>query len=119
MWELWNYQDLRKDIAATSRLKKRAGSVNLVNDLQQIKDTSAQQQPVYSKVDKTNRTRGISDNKRDERQYERSKKIAKKPTFPKRQEATITPIHKERSKPKSFKLPTRLKDLLKEDGSND
>ena len=38
VWELWVMQDIRLDLAASSKLKKRSGSVNLVNDLQQIKD---------------------------------------------------------------------------------
>lgn len=119
MWELWRFQDLRKDVAATSKLQKRAGLVNLVNDLQQIQDNSKQLQPSYSNAEKSNRVKGIAENKRNERQYERNKKSRKKTPLPQVQEATITSIHGEKSQPKSFKLPTRLKDLLKEDDSND
>lgn len=42
VWELWVIQDIRLDVAATSKLKKRSGSVNLVSDLQQIRNESKQ-----------------------------------------------------------------------------
>ncbi|WP_421781256.1 Mu transposase C-terminal domain-containing protein [Kiloniella litopenaei] len=120
IWELWCLQDFQKDIATTSKLKKRAGSVNLVNELQQIKDTAAEQQPVYSKAEKAKRAKGISDNKRNERQYEREKKSTLSSIASKRPEgATVTPIHKEQTEPKSFKLPSRLKELLKGENSDD
>jgi len=119
VWELWAAQDMVLDVAATSKLKKRSGSVNLVNDLQQIKDESKKQQPAYSKSEKIKRAKGISKNKRGERQYERQKKTGNSAVAQDASIATVTPIHGGNSEKKSFKLPARLKDLLKEDKSDD
>ncbi|ABC33678.1 Tn7-like transposition protein B [Hahella chejuensis KCTC 2396] len=119
VWELWIAQDMRRDVAATSKLKQRSGSVNLVSDLQQIKDESKQQQPTYSKAEKAKRVKGINDNKRNERQYERSKKTADRKAPVDNHTATVTPIHGGTSGQKGFKLPTRLKDLLKEDDADE
>lgn len=119
IWELWVIQDIRLDVAATSKLKKRSGSVNLASELQQIKDESKQHQPKYSKAEKAQRAKGITDNKRNERQYERSKKTADRNESLGTTSATVTPIHGANAEQKSFKLPTRLKDLLKEGDSDD
>jgi len=119
VWELWVAQDIRLDVAATSKLKKRSGALNLVNDLQQIKEESKQHQPAYTKTEKMRRTRGISENKRNERQYERNKKKADKNTTSEKSSAIVTPIHGASVEKKSFKLPARLKDLLKEGDSDD
>lgn len=119
IWELWVIQNIRLDVAATSKLKKRSGSVNLVSELQQIKDESKQQQPNYTKKEKVKRAKGIADNKRNERQYERNKKTADRNESSETTSATVTPIHGANAEQKSFKLPTRLKDLLKEGDSDD
>jgi len=119
VWELWVIQDIRLDVAATSKLKKRSGSVNLVSDLQKIQEESKQHQPTYTKTEKAQRTKGIAENKRNERQYERNKKKADRDTPSETPSATVTPIHGATTERKSFKLPTRLKDLLKEGDSDD
>ncbi|MCO1336621.1 Mu transposase C-terminal domain-containing protein [Microbulbifer sp. OS29] len=119
IWELWAAQDMVLDVAVTSKLKKRSGSVNLVNDLQQIKDDSKKQQPAYSKSEKIKRAKGISKNKRGERQYERQKKTGNSAVAQDASIATVTPIHGGSPGKKSFKLPARLKDLLKEDKSDE
>lgn len=119
IWELWVIQDIRLDVAATSKLKKRSGSVNLVSELQQIKDESKQHQPIYTKAEKAQRAKGIADNKRNERQYERNKKTEDRNESVETTSATVTPIHGASTEQKSFKLPTRLKDLLKEGDSDD
>lgn len=119
VWELWVIQDMRLDVATTSKLKKRSGSVNLVNELEQIKNDSKQQQPDYSKSEKAKRAKGITENKRNERQYERSKKTADRAETTVAPAATVTPIHGGGAQQKSFKLPTRLKDLFKEEDSDD
>ena len=119
IWELWVTQDIRLDVAATSKLKKRSGSVNLVSELQQIKDESKQHQPKYTKTEKAQRAKGIAVNKRKERQYERSNKTAERSEHLERTSATVTPIHGANAEQKSFKLPTRLKDLLKDGDSDD
>jgi hypothetical protein len=119
IWELWVFQDIRLDVAATSKLKKRSGSVNLVSDLQQIQGESRQQQPSYTKKEKAQRSKGITENKRNERQYERSKKTADRGLSPEAPSATVTSIHSAETGQKTFKLPTRLKDLLKDDESDE
>jgi len=119
VWELWVIQNIRLDVAATSKLKKRSGSLNLVSDLQQIKEESKQHQPIYTKTEKAQRTKGIVENKRNERQYERNKKKADRNTPSEKPSATVTPIHGASAEKKSFKLPTRLKDLLREGDSDD
>ncbi len=64
--------------------------------------------------------KGIADNKRKERQYERNKKmVSSDETQTDDQVAAVIPIHGAKLAQKSFKLPTRLKDLLKEDGSDE
>lgn len=119
VWELWVIQDVRLDVAATSKLKKRSGSVNLVNDLQLISEESKQQQPSYTNAEKNKRSKGITENKRKERQYERNKKTADRTLSSGTTTATVTQIHGAKTGQKSFKLPTRLKDLLKEDDTNE
>ncbi|MFY0678391.1 MAG: DDE-type integrase/transposase/recombinase [Neptuniibacter sp.] len=119
VWELWAIQDIRLDVAATSKLKKRSGSLNLVSDLQKIKEQSQQQQPTYTKAEKAKRAKGITENKRNERQYERKKKTEGRATPSEAPTATVTPIHGSNTGQKSFKLPTRLKDLLKEGDSDE
>ncbi|MCW8961488.1 MAG: Mu transposase C-terminal domain-containing protein, partial [Ignavibacteriaceae bacterium] len=118
IWELWVIQDIRLGVAATSKLKKRSGSVNLVSDLQQINEESKQKQPTYTKSEKAKRSKGISENNRSERQYERNKKTAVRNASVDKPSATITPIHGAKPGTKSFKLPT-LKNLLKVDKSDD
>ena len=119
IWELWVIQDIRLDVAATSKLKKRSGSVNLVSELQQIKDESKRHQPNYTKAEKAQRAKGIADNKRNERQYERNKKTIERNETDETTPAKVTPIYGAIAEQKSFKLPTRLKDLLNEGDSDD
>nr|MBF4242647.1 transposase [Vibrio anguillarum] len=92
MWELWNTRDEQNTAAATSRLKARAGSVNLVNDLELISDEAKSKQPKYTKAEKVQRAKGISGNKSNERQYERDKKSAKNDQESGESLATVTPI---------------------------
>lgn len=74
IWEVWNRNNVKADTAAISKLKKRAGSVNLVTELEAIVKQSRDNQPIERKKSKVERIRGINDNKRAERQYERAKK---------------------------------------------
>lgn len=63
---------------------------------------------------KTEKVKGINDNKRKERQAERrSKSETLFNEQLKRKEDNVTQIGASESKPKSFKLPTKLTDLLK------
>ena len=120
MWELWLTRDEQNTVAATSKLKARAGSVNLVNELDKIANQAKAKHPEYTKAEKAQRAKGISDNKRKERQYERNKKMAKNNDRESGDSlATVTPILGAKPAQKSFKLPTRLKDLLKEDDSDE
>lgn len=119
MWELWATRDEQNTASATSKLKARAGSVNLVNELNQIRDEAKAKQPKYTKAEKAQRAKGISDNKRQERQHERDKKSVNNDQQSDDSLATVTPIHGAKPAQKSFKLPTRLKDLLKEDDSDE
>ncbi len=120
VWELWLARDIKNTTAATSRLKARSGSVNLVSELDKIASEAKNQQPKYTKAEKAQRVKGIADNKRKERQYERNKKtVNSDETQPDDEVAAVIPIHGAKLTQKSFKLPTRLKDLLKEDGSDE
>ncbi|WP_370980057.1 Mu transposase C-terminal domain-containing protein [Agaribacterium sp. ZY112] len=114
VWELWRAQDIRLDVAATSKLRKRSGAVNLTNELDKIKEESKQKQPSYTQKQKSQRRKGITENKRNERQRERNKKTAERTPNPQESSATVTPIHGAQPQKKSFKLPN-LKNLLKED----
>jgi hypothetical protein len=113
IWEVWEKNEVNASTAATSKLKKRAGSVNLVNDLQEIANRSKSAQPIKSSMTKSEKVKGINDNKRSERQHERRKKSIGHPVVADKQD-NVTPIHGEKTERKSFKLPS-LKDLLKED----
>ncbi len=115
IWEVWNRNDVKADTTAISKLKKRAGSVNLVNELEAIAKQSRDHQPAVKKKTKLERVRGIKDNKKAERQYERTKKARNGETTKTGIHDNVIPIRKEESRRVSFKLPTRLKDLLKED----
>ena len=119
VWELWLARDIKNTTAATSKLKARAGSVNLVSELDKIASEAKNQQPKYTKAEKAQRVKGIADNKRKERQYERGKKTGSSDEARPDDEITVIPIHGAKLTQKSFKLPTRLKDLLKEDGSDE
>lgn len=118
IWEVWVKNDIKASIAATSKLKKRAGSVNLVNDLEEISKRSkmAQPKPTMSKSEKV---KNINQNKRDERQYERKKKGTERLSTTESQPDNIVPLREQTMTRKSFKLPSRLSDLLKEEQSDD
>ena len=64
---------------------------------------------------KAEKVKGINDNKRAERQYERNKK-SKNPKAPDADTpSNVTTLDGKQQPRKTFKLPTSLKDLLKED----
>ena len=113
MWEVWIRNDINAEVAATSKLKTRAGSVNLVNDLEEIATRSKLAQPKIKPKNKSEKVTGINDNKRHERQLERVKKHNEGKPLPQRN--NIRAIHSEQPKSKSYKLPSRLKDILKGD----
>lgn len=119
IWEVWEKNDVKASTAATSKLKKRAGSVNLVSDLEEIVKRSKSALPDKPTMSKAAKVKGISENKRDERQYERKKKGADQPTPPAGHKDNIIPIRGQDNLRKSFKLPSRLKDLLKEEQADD
>ena len=120
MWEVWDRNNVRASTAATSKLKKRAGSVNLVNELEDIARGSKAAQPSKRRRTKAEKVKGISDNKRSERQYERQKKTgAELPVSEDSRSSNVTPIRGQQENRKSYKRPSRLKDLLKEDQNDD
>lgn len=116
VWEVWNRNDVKADTAAISKLKKRAGAVNLVTELEAIAKQSRDNQPIKKKKSRLERVKGINDNKRAERQYERTKKGHNGETV---MRDNVVPIREESPRRISFKLPTRLKDLLKEDSKDE
>lgn len=114
VWEVWEKNNVKAGVAATSKLKARAGAVNLVTDLEVISKRSKSNQPENPTMTKTQKVKGINDNKRKERQAERrSKSETLFNEQLKRKEDNVTQIGASESKPKSFKLPTKLTDLLK------
>ena len=118
--EVWEKNNVRASTAATSKLKKRAGSVNLVNDLEDIARGSKAAQPSKPSRTKAEKVKGISDNKRSERQYERQKKTEEKlPDSENIRSSKVTPIRGHQQGRKSYKLPPSLKDLLKEDQTDE
>ena len=120
IWEVWERNDVRASKAATSKLKKRAGSVNLANDLEDIARRSRAAQPSKPGRTKAEKVKGISDNKRSERQYERQKKTEERlPVSEDIRSSNVTPLRGSQQGQKSFKLPTSIKDLLKEDPSDE
>lgn len=120
IWEVWEKNYVKASTAATSKLKKRAGSVNLVNDLEEIVRSSKAAQPRSPSMTKSEKVKGISDNKRFERQYERQKKAEEKePDSENMDSGKITSIRGSLQERKSYKLPSRLKELLKEDQSDE
>lgn len=119
IWEVWERKDVKAATAATSRLKGRAGAVNLTYDLEEIAKRSKAKQPEKSTMSKSEKLRGINDNKRHERQNERKKKRLDQPNSSPNQSGNVLSIHGEMDKRKSFKLPSRLNDLLKKDTADD
>lgn len=118
MWEVWEQNDSRATTAATSKLKKRAGSVNLVRDLEDIARRSKAAQPQKTTLSKAEKVKGITDNKRAERQHERQKKSESKDEPLK--ESSVTTLHEtQERKRKSYKLPTSMKKLLKEESGDE
>jgi 5-methylcytosine-specific restriction endonuclease McrA len=59
---------------------------------------------------KAEQLKGISENKRQERQHERKKR--NEPGSESVVTDNVTPLHQEPHKRKSFKLPSNLKDIL-------
>lgn len=106
IWEVWEQNSVRARTAASSKLKARAGSVNLVSDLEEIVKRSKTAQPDKSTLSKAEKVKGISDNKQEERQHQRKNKSTS---------SNVTPIDADLDKRKSFKLPTAMQDLLKGD----
>ncbi|MGO0309640.1 DDE-type integrase/transposase/recombinase [Endozoicomonas acroporae] len=119
IWEVWERNNVRTSTAATSKLKKRAGSVNLVHDLEQIAKRSKAEKPEKQTLTKAEKVKGISDNKRQERQYERTKKGGQEREQRETASADVIQLHQPQQERKSFKLPSRLKDLLKEEHDDD
>jgi hypothetical protein len=117
MWEVWQRNDINADVAATSRLKSRSGSVNLVNDLETIAARSKAAQPINKALTKSEKVTGIRENKRLERQQERIKKYENQDVN--QQPDNVTSLHSDRLNPKSYKLPTSLKDILKSDSDDE
>lgn len=119
MWELWEVNSIKAVTAATSKLKDRAGSVNLVADLEKIGRRSQQLQPDSNQTSKAEKVKNITSNKREERQYERNKKgkLSGKETVTSDQ--NVTYLNGEQEGRKSFRLPTSLKDLLKKGQDDD
>jgi hypothetical protein len=120
IWEVWELNSIKAKTAATSRLKERAGSVNLVADLEAINRRSKQQQPDVTDMSKSEKVKHISDNKRQERQHEREKKqgesLAQEASAP---GENVTYLKDKQESRKSFRLPTSLKDLLNMEQDDD
>jgi hypothetical protein len=70
-------------------------------------------------MSKAEKVSGIRDNKRDERQYERKKKGPSRTASSVNKRENVVSIGGKQNKRKSFKLPSRIKDLLKEDQADD
>ena len=117
MWEVWQRNDINADVAATSSLKSRAGSVNLVNDLETIVSRSKAFQPTNKPSTKSEKVTGIRENKRIERQNERVNKYGNQNENI--QSDNVTSLHNEKKVAKSYKLPTSLKSLLKSDSDDE
>lgn len=117
MWEVWQRNDINADVAATSSLKSRAGSVNLVNDLEAIASRSKAFQPTNKPSTKSEKVTGIRENKRIERQNERANKYGNQTDN--LQPDNVTSLHNEKKAAKSYKLPTSLKSLLKSDSDDE
>lgn len=115
IWEVWERNEVKAATAATSKLKKRSGSVNLVNDLNEIAKRSKSEQPDQPSMTKSEKVKGINDNKRSERHYERQKKSSQSDDGNIEATDNVSRIHDGEPKRKSFKLPSRLKDILKEE----
>ncbi len=69
-------------------------------------------------MSKAEKVKNINQNKKDERQYEREKKGTERSDSIERPNNVI-PLRGQISSRKSFKLPSRLSDLLKEEHSDD
>jgi hypothetical protein len=119
IWEVWERNDVKASTAATSRLRARAESVNLTYDLENIAKRSKSEQPKKTTMSKAEKVSGIRDNKRDERQYERKKKGPSRTASSVNKRENVVSIGGKQNKRKSFKLPSRIKDLLKEDQADD
>lgn len=114
-WELWEIQEKRRDVSATSKLKQRSGDLNLTAELEKIAREARNKQPNYENGQKKSRIKGLSENKRSERSYERDKKNRERQQRQEYKESSqVIPIKVEKVEPKSFGIPTRMKDLLKD-----
>ncbi len=120
IWEVWLKNDIKAEVATTSKLKKRAGLVNLTTELEEIANQSKLAKPNISSLSKSERVKGINENKRNERHYERTKKAQQKlPPSNKETPKNVTPLRPTEENRASFKVPTRLKDLLNQEESDE
>lgn len=114
IWEVWEQNDVKANVAATSKLKTRAGAINLVTDLESIAKRSKAAMPEKPTMSKAAKVKGINDNKRQERQKERKNKTGTLlNSNTEKSNDNVTPIANTKTETKSYKLPTKLKDLLK------
>lgn len=118
IWEVWLRNKVRAKTRANGSLKKRAGSINLTRNLEEIARKSKQNKPLESNQSKSSRVKGIRDNKNDERDYERQKRSASVRESD-RSIDNVIPIKNRHDERTNFKLPSRLKDLLIEREGDD
>lgn len=120
IWEVWQINSIKAVTAATSKLEERAASLNLHADLEEINRRSKQLQPDTTNTSVAEKVKHISENKRQERQYERKKKpdITSTESVSASRENVRYLTDKVESR-RSFKLPTSLKDLLNEEKDNE
>ena len=117
MWEVWARNKIRAKTKARSSMKQRAGAVNLARNLEEIAKTSNEHRPLGTELSKNMRIKGIRDNKTQEREYERNKASGAKGSLEQNIHNVIQ-INRKENNSVSFKLPTRLAELLEEENND-
>lgn len=117
IWEVWLRNSVKATTRASAKLKERASSLNLANDLEAITNRSKEAAPTQTKQSKSARVKGITQNKRDERDFERQKKSNADTARP--VPNNVRPLHSAVKPDVSYAIPSRLEDLLDEDDSDE
>lgn len=109
IWEIWVVNEIKANVKTQAQQSKRAASVNLLNDLEDIVARSRDDFPNHLLKSNAERVRGINENKRKEKDYERKKKaesLSKSGT-------EYSELSTKEEKNVDYSIPIQLSPLLK------
>ncbi|MCU7799206.1 MAG: Mu transposase C-terminal domain-containing protein [gamma proteobacterium symbiont of Lucinoma myriamae] len=116
IWEVWQRNDIKATTAATSQLKKKAGELELDYHLKNIAETAKSSKPDVSHIPKSQQTKGIRQNRIEEKKHERMKKTqSKSDTVETQPISNVVPINSNNNQEKDYGIPDMIDDLFEDD----